>query len=171
MRLWTLLLLSLFFPGPSFALEQEEGQDAPTRTLSDYIKDYVDVPEDGIDWKMFGQTEAISIETKDAEGLDVQYYRPKFSPDVIALDGKEIILKGYMFPLDATEEQSLFLFGPFPINCPFQYHVGPSLVMEIEADKPVKFDYEALTLKGTLELVKEDPENGVFYRLVKARKI
>lgn len=171
MKFLIALLLMLVFSFPSFALEEQDGADAPTRTISDYIKDYVDIPKGGTDWKIFGQTKEISIEKKDTEGYDLQYYKPDFPAEVTALDGKEIILKGYMFPLDSTEEQSLFLFGPFPINCPFQYHVGPSLVMEVKADKPVKFDYEPLTLKGTLQLVKDDPENSVFYRLVRAKKI
>lgn len=169
MRIFLILLLCVLCSQPAMSLEMEEGADAPTRTLADYIKDYVDVPKNGTDWKVFGQTREISIETKDKDGLDVQYYKPEFSEELKDLDGKEIILKGYMFPLEGSEEQKLFLFGPFPINCPFQYHVGPSLVVEVHADKPIKFDYEPLTLKGKLALVPEDPENGTFYRLMNAR--
>ena len=51
-----------------------------------------------------------------------------------ALDGKTVKIKGFMFPLDETEDQKHFLFGPFPLNCPFQYHVQSSLVMEVHAD-------------------------------------
>lgn len=171
MRTLVVLLLCFAVSFHAFAFEQEDGGDAPTRTIADYIKDYVDIPAGGTDWKMFGKTKEISIETKDAEGFDVQYYRPEFPAEILALDGKEITLKGYMFPLEGSEGQSLFLFGPFPINCPFQYHVGPSLVMEVQAANPVKFDYEPLILQGTLQLVKDDPENSVFYRLIKARKL
>jgi hypothetical protein len=78
----------------------------------------------------------------------------------------------YMFPLNETEEQKLFLFGPFPLSCPFQYHVGPALVLEVHADKnPVTFDYEAITITGTLELVPDDPEYSVFYRLNNAKQV
>ena len=77
-----------------------------------------------------------------------------------------------MFPLDETEGQKHFLFGPFPLSCPFQYHVGPSLVVEVHADKnPVFFDYEPVTIAGTLELVPEDREYSVFYRLKDAQEI
>jgi len=77
-----------------------------------------------------------------------------------------------MFPLDVTEDQRLFLFGPFPMSCPYQYHVGPALVLEVHAqDHPVAFSYDPVQLTGTLELVPEDKEYSVFYRLKDARKV
>ena len=160
----------LIQPFPAHALTFEDGADAPTRTIEDYIKDFVDIPEGALDWKIFGQTKEISVEGKDKEGYDFKYYKPGFSDAVKKLDGTEIMIKGFMFPLDSTEEQKTFLFGPFPINCPFQYHVGPSLVLEVHAGKDlINFSYDPLTLKGILRLVDTDLENSTFYRLEKAR--
>ena len=77
-----------------------------------------------------------------------------------------------MFPLEATHDQKLFLFGPFPVSCPFHYHVGPSLVLEVNAgESPVAFDYEPIVIAGTLHLVENDPEYSVFYRLKNARQV
>ncbi len=164
------LLVFLAIAIPAYALTQEEGADAPTRGIEDYIKDYVDVPAGAIDWKIFGQTKEVSIEGKDADGLEFQYYKPEFSDGVKGLNGKQVTVKGFMFPLESTDEQKLFLFGPFPVNCPFQYHVGPSLVLEVHADNnPVAFSYDPLTITGTLKLVPSDPENNVFYRLENAK--
>lgn len=160
------LLLVFTMPVTAYALTMEDGADAPTRGVEDYIKDYVDVPEGATDWKLFGKTEEVSTETKDSDGLDVQYYKPKFPDALTSLDGKRIKIKGFMFPLDEAEGQKLFLFGPFPLNCPFQYHVQPSLVIEVHAGKkPIEFTYDPITLDGTLELVPEDRENSTFYRL------
>lgn len=156
----------------AFALTDEPGSDAPTRTLEDYIKDYVDVPKGAVDWRVFGKTKEINIETKDKDGLDIQYYKPEFGEDVKKINGQEITIKGFMFPLDSTEDQKLFLFGPFPVNCPFQYHVGPALVLEVHADNhPVTFSYDPVTIKGKLELVPLDAENSTFYRLVEAHAL
>lgn len=154
----------------TYSIEDIRGEQ--TKTIEDYIEDFVDVPEGGINWKVFGTTQEIHIETKDADGFDLAYTKPEFAPEVKALDGQQIKIKGYMFPLDETEEQKLFLFGPFPLSCPFQYHVGPALVLEVHADKnPVTFDYEAITITGTLELVPDDPEYSVFYRLNNAKQV
>jgi hypothetical protein len=159
-------LLLCFWSLPAMAIEES---DAPNRTLADYIADYVDVPEGATDWKIFGQTKEISIDTVAPDGLQLQYFKPAFTPEVEDLNGRIIKVKGFMFPLEATEGQKLFLFGPFPVNCPFQYHVGPSLVIEVHAPKPIAFTYDPLVLEGRLELVRDDPDTGVFYRLKIAR--
>lgn len=157
---------------PTYALTMEELSGEKTMTIQDYIADYVDVPEGAIDWKIFGTTKEIDAQSKTKDGYDNFYSKPDFQPKVKALDGKEIKVKGYMFPLDETDEQKEFLFGPFPLTCPFQYHVGPSLVIEVHADKhPVEFDYDPVTITGTLELVPDDPEYSVFYRLNNARLV
>jgi len=164
------LVMLLLFSFPAHALEMEEGADAPTRTIEDFIKDYVDVPKGAIDWKTFGHTKMKNIESADKDGLTLQYYKPEFSGDLKKLDGKEVTIKGFMFPLDETEKQGKFLFGPFPLNCPFQYHVQPNLVLEVDATaNPVPFSYDPVTLSGTLELVPDDPENSTFYRLLGAK--
>jgi len=153
------------------AVSEEPMADAPTRTIKDYIKDFVDVPEGATDWQIFGKTKEISVEGKGEDGLEFQYYKPEFPPELLALDGKRITVKGFMFPLDSTEEQKFFLFGPFPLNCPFQYHVGPSLVIEAYSEKnPVEFSYDPMVIEGTLELVPLDPQNSAFYRLRDVRK-
>ncbi len=173
MKILSLIILAfLLFASSAHALTLEQGADAPTRTLEDYIKDYIDVPAGATDWKIFGKTKEVSVQGTDKDGLDFQYYKPGFSPEVKALDGKEITVKGFMFPLDSTEKQKFFLLGPFPVNCPFQYHVGPSLVIEVHAGKnPVSFTYDPVTITGTLALVPSDPENSTFYRLHNARLV
>ncbi len=171
MMKWLLLPFLLLLSFPAAALEMEEGADAPTRTIEDYIKDYVDVPEGATNWKVFGKTKIENIENTGEDGLQYQYYKPSFPQDLKALDGKKITLKGFMFPLDESEKQGFFLFGPFPLNCPFQYHVQPNLVVEVEAKaNPVEFSYDAVILTGTLQLVPEDPENSTFFRLLAAKR-
>jgi len=166
-------VLALCLSPPSFALKYEEGADAPTRTLEDFIKDFVDVAKGGLDWKIFGKTKVIDVNEKDAEGFDVFYQKPEFQPDLRHYDKKKIRLRGFMFPLDSVEEQSQFLFGPFPLNCPYQYHVTPALVVEVHVAKdfPIIFSYDAMTIEGTLELVPMDKDFSTFFRLKDAKLI
>lgn len=168
MRYMSLILGFLMcLSSSAFALKYEEGSDAPTRTLEDFIKDYVDVAKGGIDWKVLGQTKVIDVIYKDKEGFEIFYQKPEFSSSVQKLDKTKIRIKGYMFPLGADEQQTEFLFGPFPLNCPFQYHVSPALVIEthMRKGKSVTFSYDPITIEGTLELVPEDKELSTFYRL------
>lgn len=167
MRFFPIIILLLCFsPLPSFAMSADTNSDGTTRTITDYIESYVDVPKGATNWKVFGTTKEIEVAGKDADGLDYEYVKPEFTDAVKALNGKQVTVKGFMFPLEGEEAQSLFLLGPFPISCPFHYHVGPSLVLEAHVkDKPIEFSYDPVTVTGTLEIVTEDPENSVFYRL------
>lgn len=173
-KFWLLALLlacsvSLYSETPAL---DENADDAPTRDLSDYIKDYVDIPEGAIDWKLLGKTKVIDVKCKDENGIDLEYYKPEFTPEVKALEGKDITVKGFIFPLSEDENQTFFLFGPFPISCPYHYHVGPSLVIEVHAEKnPVKFSYDPIILHGRLELVAKDEDNSTFYRLQDAAQV
>ena len=146
--------------------------DSPNRTIADYIKNYVDVPAGATDWKVFSKTKEVNVEGKTKDGYDYQFFKPKFTDEVRKLNEQEVTVKGFMFPLGETDKQNLFLFGPFPVSCPFHYHVSPSLVIEVHADKtPIKFSYDAVTIKGRLQLVDVDPENSTFYKLVDARLV
>ena len=63
-----------------------------------------------------------------------------------------------------SEKQKKFLMGPYPLSCPFHYHVGPSQVIEIKSDNPVDFSFDPITIKGKLE-VKYNEETGSFFYL------
>lgn len=169
-RLLLLLCVCLSLPLPAQALTLEDGADAPTRGIEDYIKDYVDTPKGVPNWKQLGKTKIIDIETKDVDGMDVQYFKPDFPAEVKSLPGKKSPSRVLCFRSMKPKTRKTFIFGPFPLNCPFQYHVQSNLVIEVHADNhPVAFTYDPVSLEGTLELVPEDKENGTFYRLNDAR--
>ncbi len=135
------------------------------------IKSYVDTPDGGIDWKVFGRTKQRSYSYSDKEGRTWEGARPEFPDDLKQLDGQEILVKGYMFPLGQQEKQPHFLLGPFPVSCPYHYYVTPSLLIEVHAKKPVRFSYDAVSIRGKLELVPKDDEYNVFYRLNQAQRV
>lgn len=139
--------------------------------ITTQISKYVTVPEGGISWDLFSKTKRINYKYKDSEGNEQEGVRPEFSENLKKLDGQKVTLQGYMFPLESDENQSTFLFGPFPMSCPYQYHVGPELVMEVNAAEKIPFEWEPITLKGKLELIPRDDEYSVFYRLQEARII
>jgi hypothetical protein len=172
MKLFAAILILYLLAAPAHALTEEQNSDGTERTMLDYIEEFVDVPEGAIDWKIFGATKEVAAKGKTDDGYDIEYTKPEFSPELKMLDGKEITVKGFMFPLEAEEKQKLFLFGPFPVSCPFHYHAGPSLILQVNADEnPVQFDYDPVVITGTLELVPDDPEYNTFYRLKNARKV
>lgn len=150
----------------TFTIESvPEDQVFSADDLMPNIQNFVKTPEGGIAWDILAQTKQIPYFYKDEEGDEWGGVRPEFSEDLKALDGKEILIQGYMFPLSQEEGQEMFLLGPFPISCPFHYHVTPNLIIEVHAKTPETFIYEAVNVSGQLDLVPKDDEYNVFYRL------
>lgn len=159
------------------AIEQEEEGDwvsTETRTYTSvvpYIPDFVKTPKGGVGWELLATTKEVDYAEKDADGMDLMGVRPEFTREVLALDGKEITMQGFMFPMEQSEKQSKFLFGPFPVSCPYHYHVGPAMVIEVAGREPITFSYEPVTLKGKLTLVPRDDDFNIFYRLNNAEVV
>ena len=129
------------------------------------IEEFVDIPDGGTSWQVFGETEMNEYTIFDPEGIEWIGFRPKFKEKLKKLDGKKIIIQGYMFPLEQKEKQQLFLLGPFPATCPYHFHVDSNLIIEVHAENPVEVSYDAINISGKLELVEKDDEYNIFYRL------
>ena len=129
------------------------------------VDDFTDMPVGGTSWEFFGETGMIEYSYKDDKGYDWLGFRPEFKEKIKKLDGEEILIQGYMFPLDQGEKQSRFLLGPFPISCPYHPHVSSNLTIEVHAKNPILYTYDAVNIRGELELVKSDNLFNIFYRL------
>ena len=142
----------------------ETFEPAPLNFM-DVIPDFVQTPKDGISWSVFNDTKEHEFTYQQDEEYDYIGLRPEFSEEMKQLEGSEILIQGYMFPLGQEEKQNMYLLGPFPLSCPYHYHVPPKLIIEVHAKSPEKFSYDAVNVRGTLELVPKDDEYNVFYRL------
>ncbi len=135
------------------------------------ISEFVKTPVGGLDWKLFSKTKSIPYSYKNNEGKELYGVKPQFPTGLHNINGQKIKIQGYMFPLSAGDKQSIFMLGPFPVSCPYHYHIGPALVIEAHALKEIKFDFKAINLEGILELVPRDDEYNLFYRLRDVRVI
>lgn len=171
MRFFQTALLFLFLVTlPQGTAASFERMETFTQTYSEEfilsnIPDFVATPEGGTDWQVFGRTKQIEYTEKDKSGYDRSGLRPEFQDDLKKLDGQNILVRGFMFPMDQNEQQAVFLLGPFPLTCPYHYHVSNNLIIETHAKKPIAFSYDAITLRGRLELVARDDDYNTFYRL------
>ena len=135
------------------------------------IDDFVEVPKGGIHWKVFGETLMKEYTFLDKEGNEWEGVRPEFKDQIKKLDKKKILIQGYMFPLEQDEKQRLFLLGPFPISCPYHPHISANLIIEVHAKNPIVFSYDAINIRGKLELVPKDDDYNVFFRLRDAQLV
>jgi hypothetical protein len=78
---------------------------------------------------------------------------PVFSEEVKALEGKEIVVKGYVIPVEGYKSHTEFIFSAFPYNmCFFCGGAGPETVMEVYANEAIQYQTESIKIKGRLEL-------------------
>jgi hypothetical protein len=97
--------------------------------------------------------------------------QPVFSPEVQALNGKEIIIKGYLLPEKGYKTHREFILSALPYNlCFFCGKAGPETVMEVSSNDPVRYSEEPITLKGKLLLNVLDPY-GLPYILMDAELV
>jgi hypothetical protein len=163
----------MMFSNAAFAFDEQPVFTEESYTLEDIIEqipNFSKTPEGGVDWKLFAETgEVPRIVEVEKEPWEV--ITPVFSEPIKALDGEIVKLSGYMFPLDENNEQGHFLFGPFPLTCPYHYHAPFSLTLEVNPEKPITFSYDEIILEGRLELVPEDLEYNIFYKLHDAKVV
>ena len=90
--------------------------------------------------------------------------KPVFSDKVKALEGKEVIIKGYVIPVEGYKSHKEFILSAFPYNmCFFCGGAGPETVMEVFASEPVKYQADAIYLKGTLKLNADDINRLMYF--------
>ena len=123
-----------------------------------------------LSWEFFAKTKEIEKCGIDKDGFDYCLIKPIYSTAIKALDNKEVVLMGFMFPLEQSEKQKNFLLGPYPASCPFHYHSNQAQIVEVLTLEPIKFSYDPIKLKGTLS-VKYNEETGIFYYLKNAKII
>lgn len=110
-------------------------------------------------WKTLGKVQVDYIEDKKL-GYTVMY--PTFSPEILALEGKQILISGYIVPMD--EGMGFFALSSLPYQaCFFCGKAGPETVIEIHAKKPIRYTQRMVRIRGTLELNQNDLVTHLMY--------
>jgi hypothetical protein len=94
-------------------------------------------------------------------------YVPEFSKQILALDKREVKLKGFMMPLEQGHLQKRFLLSAQPPECAFCMPGTAEQFAEVLAKTPVKYVTDPIIVSGTFVLVRDD-SGGLLYRLTQA---
>ena len=113
-------------------------------------------------WRTLGM---IKFEKQHSESDGVTHQKPRVEPMIQAMDGDEIIVKGYVIPLSGKMEQSHFMFSAYPYaNCFFCGKAGAESVMEVftKDDKKVAYSDDPIYMKGTFKYLGYKPNDLMF---------
>lgn len=95
---------------------------------------------------------------------------PTFPEHLLSLDGKPVVLTGFMQPLGDAAEFAGFMLLEFPVGCWFCEMPGPTGVVSVELEPGTRTTTRRGLIKvtGTLELNRDNPED-FFFRVMGAR--
>ena len=118
-----------------------------------------------ITWKQLSTTK-ITYQNQKSEELIV----PQYSDKLMAMNHKQVTIKGFMFPLDASNKQTHFLLSPYTSSCPFCLPAGPTELIEVYPTDPTTVYGRSVTVKGEFELLTEQPDlqGGMLYKMTNA---
>ena len=120
-----------------------------------------------IDWELL---QDIEYQLKYYEALSMEIYSPVFTKALEAIDGKEVIIEGFVIPFEESGDLLALSANPFA-SCFFCGKASPASVisMYIKKKKRYKMD-DFRKFRGVLKLNYDDPEE-YYYILSKADPI
>ena len=124
------------------------------------------VPEGVVSWDVLGDLEVATEVTGPLRAT----FTTSYGDAIEALDGQEVKLMGFLFPLEGGIEHARFLLTAWPPSCPFCLPAGPSQMVEVFCAEPIAYSEGAIVIAGTFELLHDDP-SGLYYRLHDARLV
>ena len=142
--------------GITRAFSQEKLQDSglidPSEIPSVHNTFY-QVPEGVVGWDTLGK---LDVRTEVIAPLQARFHTD-YSTEIKALDGQEVKLMGFIYPLQGGLEHRRFLLTAWPPSCPFCLPAGPSQMVEVLCEEPVAFTEGAILMAGKFELLEDDP--------------
>jgi cbb3-type cytochrome oxidase subunit 3 len=109
-------------------------------------------------WKRF--EDGLEYEEKENKEDGLIYMFPKFSEDLIRLDGTIIELEGFIFPTENIPYLTNIILSPLPSGQCYFCSNNNLLLAEINLKKSIKFTNDKIKVKGNLVLNRTNPEQA-----------
>jgi hypothetical protein len=102
-----------------------------------------------IDWR---DLQDVRFKKKFNKQANMFFLYPEFGEKVKALEGKEVEIRGYMIPVNPTE--NIYVLSAYPMaSCFFCGSSGPESIVQLKLKQPRRFFTDEIwTVKGTLKL-------------------
>ncbi len=103
-------------------------------------------------WKTLG-----GLEYEKGQDDYGEVFLPKFNEPIQKLEGKEIVLSGYIIPFEGMFSPDHLIISSVPVaSCFFCGGAGPESVAEIYLKETVKYTAKKVTVSGKLKLNSTD---------------
>lgn len=116
------------------------------------------VSQDFETWKVLAEVEF--EKSQDEYG---EIFIPRFSENLRQLEGKEVVLSGYIIPFEGMFAPEHLILSSLPIaSCFFCGSGGPETIAEVYLKSPAKYTAKIVTIVGKLELNDQDSNQLMF---------
>ncbi|MFO0877350.1 MAG: tetratricopeptide repeat protein [Gemmataceae bacterium] len=90
--------------------------------------------------------------------------RPTFPPYLRDLDGRQVVLRGYMQPLGENTDLGAFLLVEHPVGCWYceMPEMASIVLVELPPGQSGRYTRDPLRVRGKLQLNASDPENFLY---------
>jgi uncharacterized protein len=98
------------------------------------------------------------------------HYKLTPTPEIKALIGTTVAIRGFTLPLDGSDHTHHFLIGVNTPVCFYHPPGEPNEVVEVFSLKPITWKDSAIFVQGMFKLI-DQPDGGVFFQLDNASPI
>lgn len=155
------LLVVAATPALSFDVDKESGPLTPGRSPNEIMMQR-GMPQvrDEI-WRKFWDCK-LDYDQKDG------IYSLEVTPEVKALDGKTITVRGFVLPLDGSDRTKHFLLSRNTPVCMYCPPGQPNEVVEVKTPNAIPWTDKIVSVTGKFQLV-NDQERAVFFKMENAQ--
>jgi hypothetical protein len=101
----------------------------------------------------------LEFEKENGSGFE----KPIFNEKTRILEGKSIVLPGYLVPFSNSMKTQNFMLSSLPLNACFFCGVGgPETVVQVFTNHLVKYTDKPIEIRGILRLNDSDPEKMIY---------
>jgi hypothetical protein len=91
-------------------------------------------------------------------------YSIKLTPEVKALDGRTVTLRGFVLPMDGSDRTKHFLISRNTPVCMYCPPGQPNEVVEVYSSRAITWTSKVVAVTGKLNLV-NDQEQAIFFKI------
>ena len=147
-------------PEPLAGRVPPAGQSIDPGDIPSVHNTFYAVPEGAVSWDTLA---GLEVETEVVGPLKTRF-TTSYSDEILALDGRDVRIMGFIYPLEGGLEHERFLLTAWPPSCPFCLPAGPAQMVQVETKAPIPFSDGAILIGGSFEVLEDDP-SGMYYRM------